>query len=206
MSDGLVWESAAALRYSTFFRWTGWTLTWWHHHNTVVSRVLLLLLPYTNVHLPSLPYDSYSLLSPLQSATTALVLAIPTFPTHSHDSDTLSMDHTWYNLCDKITEKYIITRVSTYNLHYPSELGNTVNCGVKMWINYLPVKSKLISLVTSPILLNIRHPLLLLRRHQANYCWDRNCIISTEREDLQTSELVRQWSMCCQLSRPAIKL
>jgi len=25
------------------------------------------------------------------------------------------------------------------------------------------------------------------RRHQASYCWDRNCIISTEREDLRTS-------------------
>ena len=44
------------------------------------------------------------------------------------------------------------------------------------------------------------------RRHQASYCWDRNCIISTEREDLRTSELVTQWSMRCQLSRPDIKL
>jgi len=44
------------------------------------------------------------------------------------------------------------------------------------------------------------------RRHQDSYCWDRNCIISTEREDLQTSELVPQWSMRCQLLRPAIKL
>jgi len=44
------------------------------------------------------------------------------------------------------------------------------------------------------------------RRHQASYSWDRNCIISTEREDLRTSELVHQWSMRCQLSRPALKL
>jgi len=44
------------------------------------------------------------------------------------------------------------------------------------------------------------------RRHQDSYCWDRNCIISTEREDLRTLELVRRWIMRCQLSRPAIKL
>jgi len=37
------------------------------------------------------------------------------------------------------------------------------------------------------------------------YCWDQNCIISTERENLRTSELVPQWSMRYQLlSRPTI--
>jgi len=44
------------------------------------------------------------------------------------------------------------------------------------------------------------------RRHQASYCWDWNCIISTEREDIRTLKLVRQWNMRCQLSRPTIKL
>ena len=40
--------------------------------------------------------------------------------------------------------------------------------------------------------------------HQADYCWDRKCIISTERECLRTSQLVRQWNMRHQLPRPAI--
>ena len=44
------------------------------------------------------------------------------------------------------------------------------------------------------------------RQPVTRHCWDRNCIISTEREDLRTSELVPQWSMRCQLSYPAIKL
>ena len=40
--------------------------------------------------------------------------------------------------------------------------------------------------------------------HQIDYCWDLNCIISTEQEGLRTSKLVRRWSMRYQLPRPAI--
>jgi len=40
--------------------------------------------------------------------------------------------------------------------------------------------------------------------YQADYCWDRKCIISTEREGLRTSKLVRRWSMRYQLPPPAM--
>jgi len=36
--------------------------------------------------------------------------------------------------------------------------------------------------------------------YRHDYCWDRKCIISTDREGLRTSKLVRLWTM----SRPAI--